>query len=216
MAKPPFPDGLSRSDQINKLTGGYGQIAVDLVAEGWSPYLLVLKYRHLGGRRDAVLSQMQREAERAHRWLCERVWRNWRAPSRRDWCPVWILAPDFPVAKRAKVSARSAVRDLLPNDGLHYQGVAVMPPGGRLREPLDAHLGERGARYCPRGGPLTSITATPIVSDLDYVHTYNFKALARGWADFDDVLIIHSSSAELEKNPSPAREPWRHPVLSRD
>lgn len=215
MPQLPFPDGLSRSNQINQLTGGYGQIAVELVAEGWSPYLLVLKYRHLGGRRDAVLGQMKREAERAHRWLCERVWRNWRAPSRRDWCPVWILAPDFPVAKRAKVSARSAWRDLLPNDGLHYQGVAVMPPGGRLRESLDAHLGPSGARYCPRGGPLVSLTATPIVIDLDYVHAYNFKALARGRADFDDILTLPPSSAELDSKPRPATEPWRPPVLIR-
>ncbi|GJE64376.1 hypothetical protein LNAOJCKE_1580 [Methylorubrum aminovorans] len=38
MPQPPFTDGLSRSDQINQLTGGYGQIAAELVAEGWSPY----------------------------------------------------------------------------------------------------------------------------------------------------------------------------------
>ena len=152
---------------------------------------------------------MRREAERAHRWLCERVWRNWRAPSRRDRLPCWILAPDFPVAKRAKVSARSALRDLLPNNGLHYQGVAVMPPESRLREPLNEHLGPSGTRYCPRGGPLTSITATPITSDLDYVHAYNFKALARSQASFDDILIIRPSSAELDNKPGPAAELWQ-------
>lgn len=206
---------LSRGDQINQLTGGYGQIAVDLVAEGWSPYLLVVKFRHLGGRRDAVLAQMHREAERAHRWLCERVWRKANIPSRRALRPVWILAPDYPVAKSAKVSAGSELRSLLPNDGLHLQGIAVMPPGGRLREPLDEHLGPRGARYCPRGGPLVSLTAAPITSDLPYVHAYNFKALARGRACFDDVLILPGSSAELNSRPRPAADPWRHPVLVR-
>ncbi len=115
---------LSRSDQINQLIGGYGYIAMELVAEGWTPYLLVLKFQHLGGRRDTVLAQMKREAERAHGWLCERVWRNAKAPSRRPWMPCWILVPDFPVAKRAKVR----LRELVPNDGLHLQGVAVMPP----------------------------------------------------------------------------------------
>jgi hypothetical protein len=43
-------EGQSRSNQIHQLIGGYGQIAVDLTAEGWLPYLLVLKFRHLGGR----------------------------------------------------------------------------------------------------------------------------------------------------------------------
>ena len=207
---------LSRSDQINQLTGGYGHIALNLVAEGWSPYLLVLKFHHLGGRRNTVIAQMQREAERAHRWLCERVWRNASAPSRRPWTPRWILAPDYPVAKGTKVSARSALRDLVPNDGLHLQGLAVMPPGGRLREPLDEHLGPSGTRYCPRGGPLLSLTATPITSDLGYVHTYNFKALMRGRASFDDVLMLPRSSTELDSKPRPAEDPWRHPVLVRD
>lgn len=215
MVQPPFVDGLSRSDQINQYTQGYGQLAVDLVAAGWSPFLLVLRFRHLGGRHDAVLAQMHREAERAHRWLSTRVWRNWQAPSRRDWCPVWILAPDYPVAKGAKIGARSALRDLVPNDGLHLQGVAVMPPGGRLREPLDEHLGVDGARYCPRGGPLVSLTAVPITSDLAYVHGYNFKALARGRACFDDILVLPASSTELNSQPRPAADPWRHPVLVR-
>ncbi|MFC6048182.1 hypothetical protein ACFPYM_10095, partial [Methylobacterium hispanicum] len=61
-----------------------------------------------------------------------------------------------------------------------------------------------------------SLTATPIVSDLDYVHAYNFKALARGRTDFDDILTLPPSSAELDSKPRPATEPWRHPVLVRD
>lgn len=77
------------------------------------------------GRRATVVAQMKREATRAHGWLCERVWRNAKAPSRRPLTPRWILVPDVPVAKRAKVR----LRELLPNDGLHLQGIVVMPPG---------------------------------------------------------------------------------------
>ena len=214
------PD-LSRADQINQYTAGYGVMAQDLVAAGWSPFLLVLKFQHLGGRRDAVLDQMRQAAEGAYAQLCHRLWRSYRAPSRQALLPRWILVPDYPVVKAAKLSARSALREDLPNGGLHLQGVAVLPPHSRLKEPLDRHFAAAKARYCPRGGPLRSLSATPITDDLPYVNRYNFKALLRGRASFDEVLLLPPSSAELgrpahlDSLPHPAREPWRPPVLVR-
>ncbi|GJE57742.1 hypothetical protein [Methylobacterium thuringiense] len=204
-------ESLSRSNQIHQLTGGYGQIAIDLTAEGWSPYLLVLKFRHLGGRRDNVMAQMHREAARAYDWILSRVWKHPHAASVRALRPRWILAPDVPVAKREKVGVRSD----LPNGGLHLQGVAVMPPNSRLREGLDVHLTQEGGRYCPTGGPLLSLHATLIASDLDYVHTYNFKTLKRGRANFDDILLLPRSSAELQCQPQTASDPWQPLVVDR-
>lgn len=205
-------EGHSRSNQIHQLTGGYGQIAVDLAAAGWSPYLLVLKYRHLGGRRANVIAHMRREAGRAYEWILSRVWKHPYAAGRQALLPRWILAPDMPVAKREKVSLRSP----LPNDGLHLQGVAVLPPGSRMREGLDVHLAREGGRYCPQGGPLISLHATPITSNLGYVHEYNFKALQRGRANVDDILILPSSASERRSQPRPAADPWRPLVLDRD
>jgi hypothetical protein len=202
-------EGQSRSNQIHQLTGGYGQIAVDLAAEGWAPFLLVLKFRHLGGRRSSVIAQMHREAERAYEWILSRVWKHPHAAGRQALLPRWILAPDVPVAKREKVSVRS----LLPNDGLHMQGVAVMPPGSRLCEGLDVHRAREGARYCPRGSPLISLHATPITSDLAYVHRYNFKALQRGRATEDEILLLPLASSERHSKPRPATEPWQHRVF---
>lgn len=215
-----LPD-LSRADQINQYTAGYGAIAQNLVAEGWSPYLLVLKFHHLGGRRDAVLGQMHGAATRAHAQLCNWMWRNYRAPSRHALLPRWILVPDYPVVKATKLSARSALREDVPNGGLHLQGVAVLPPHSRLKEPLDEHFAAAKARYCPRGGPLRSLTATLITSNVPYVNDYNFKALPRGRASLDEVLLLPPSSAELgrltnpDSRPHPAREPWRQPVFAR-
>ena len=204
-------EGQSRSNQIHQLTGGYGQIAVDLAAEGWSPYLLVLKFRHLGGRRSSVVTQMHREAERAYDWILTRVWKHPYAAGRRALLPRWILAPDEPVAKGEKVSVRS----LLPNGGLHMQGVAVMPPGSRMCEGLDVHLAREGARYCPQGAPLISLHATPITNDLAYVHRYNFKALQRGRATEDEILVLPQAFSERRSQPHPAADPWRQPVLDR-
>jgi hypothetical protein len=204
-------EGQSRSNQIHQLIGGYGQIAVDLTAEGWSPFLLVLKFRHLGGRRAHVIAQMHREAERAYEWVLTRVWKHPHAAGRQSLLPRWILAPDMPVAKRVKVGVRSDV----PNGGLHLQGVAVMPPGSRMREGLAEHLAREGARYCPLGGPLISLHATPITSDLAYVHRYNFKAVARGQASVDEVLIQPPAAGERTSKPHPAAEPWVSRVFDR-
>lgn len=221
MPQVPLSACLSRSDQINQYTMGYGQIALDHVSAGWSPYLLVLKFHNLGGRREAVLGQMHEAATRAHGRLCKRMWRNYRAPSRYSQLPRWILIPDYPVAKTRKISARSALREDLPNAGLHLQGVAVLPPHSRMRESLDDHLTAAATHYCSLDGPLRSLTATPITTDLPYVNRYNFKSLLRGRASIDEVLLLPPSSAELgrpkslDSLPHPAREPWRHPVLIR-
>jgi hypothetical protein len=137
------------------------------------------------------------------------VWKHPHAAGRWALLPRWILAPDVPVAKREKVSVRS----LLPNGGLHMQGVAVMPPGSRMREGLDEHLAREGARYCPRDAPLISLHATPITSDLAYVHEYNFKALQRGRASEDDVLLLPVSTSERSRPPLRAADPWRPLML---
>jgi hypothetical protein len=73
----------------------------------------------------------------------------------------------------------------------------------------------RTARY-RGGGPLASITATPIVaSDVAYVDAYNFKALPRGRAGIDDVLILPSAPGELDSKPQPATDHWRDPIFER-
>ncbi len=126
MTKPLLLANLSRSEQIHQLTGGYGQLVIDRVAYGWFPYLLVLKFRHLGHhrRRASVIAQMHHAAEGAYAQLLFRTWKHPHARSVRDLRPVWVLVADV----LGLVSRRQPVRDLLPNDGLHLQGVVAMPP----------------------------------------------------------------------------------------
>lgn len=207
MSQPLLLANLSLGDQIHQLTDGYGQLVIDRVADGWSPYLLVLKFRHLGHcrHRASVIAQMHHAAEGVYAQLLFRVWKHPRARSVRDLRPVWVLVADVP----GSGSRRQPVRDLLPNDGLHLQGVAVMPPGGRLRESLDEHLAQMGDRYCPHGGPLVALHATPITSSVAYVNSYNFKSLRRGRADLDDVLILPRPASDLDSRPRRATDPWR-------
>ncbi|CAA2158544.1 hypothetical protein MBRA_03812 [Methylobacterium brachiatum] len=211
MARTLLDPNFSRSDQIRQIIGGYARMVIDRMDHGWTPYLLVLKFRHLGGGRPAVIAQMHDAAEGAYARLLFRVWKHPRARSVRDLRPVWVLCADVPGTGGRKMR----VRDLLPNDGLHLQGIAVMPPGSRLREPLNVHLAGEGHRYCPHGGPLTTLHATPITSDAAYVNSYNFKSLRQGRANFDDVLILPRPSADLDNGPRRAAEPWRQPVLER-
>jgi hypothetical protein len=205
-------ESLSRSNQIRGVIGGYAELVLDRMAAGWTPYLLVLKFRQLGGRRDAVVAQMHHAAEGAYTQLLFRVWKHPRAQSVRALRPIWVLCADVP----GLGSRKRPLRELIPNDGLHMQGIALMPPGGRLREPLDEHLAREGPRYCPPGAPLVALHATPIVSRAAYVNSYNFKSLARSHASFDDVLVLPVPSADLDSGPRRAVEPWRPLVLNRD
>lgn len=214
MTEPQLLANLSRSEQIHQLTGGYGQLVIDRVADGWSTFLLVLKFRHLGHcrRRASVIAQMHHAAEGAYTRLLFRTWKHPRALSVRNLRPVWVLIADVP----GFGSSRQPVRDLLPNDGLHLQGVVAMPPGGRLREPLDEHLAQMGDRYCPHGGPLVALHATPITSSVAYVNSYNFKSLRRGRAELDDVLILPRPASDLDSHPRRATDPWRQLVRAID
>ncbi|SFM08431.1 hypothetical protein [Methylorubrum salsuginis] len=207
MIQPLLLANLSRSEQFHQLAGGFGQVVIDRVADGWSPYLLVLKFRHLSHcrQRTSIIAEMHDAAEGAYTRLLFRIWKHPRANSVRSLRPVWVLIADVP----GSGSRQLPIRDLLPNDGLHLQGVVAMPPGSRLREPLDEHLAQAGDRYCPRGGPLVALHATPITSDVAYVNSYNFKSLRRGRAELDDVLILPRPVSDLESRPCPATDPWR-------
>lgn len=83
MTQPLLLANLSRSEQIHQLTGGYGQLVIDRVADGWSPYLFVLKLRHLGHhrRRASVIAQMHHASEGAYTRLLFRAWKHRRARS---------------------------------------------------------------------------------------------------------------------------------------
>lgn len=124
---------ISTSDQVEL---SYGAWAEQLVADGWMPYLLTLMFQPIGGSPATVLRAMEREVERVYATFVTRVVRNPLRASSAGRLPIWLCAPDRPVAKHA----RQSLRDVAVNDGQHFHAAAFVPPWSRLREDLVDHF----------------------------------------------------------------------------
>lgn len=190
---------------INTVIGGYCSMLTMKIEEGYTPYILSLMYKPLRGPLDWVLGEMEGGITQAYKTLLLRVARKPRSPAHRHRLPEWILIPDWPVPKRARASPR----EVSLNNGLHYQGLALIPPRSRLREPLDEHFETHQALYT--WGPVERIHAEPITHDHRRVVLYLFKSLQRRRADFDSIIMLPKAISELEAPPKPVAEPYRHP-----
>src|SRR3954451_10702247 len=165
---------------------GYAVWAAQHIRCGWDPYLLSFMFNHVPGSRASVSRQMQREVERVYATSLTRVIRKPRCQAAQGKEPILIACPDLPVPKRQKQS----LRDVIINDGLHYQGIALILPGSRLKDGLDVHFRHHQALYVHRERPLARVHAQPIVHDPGYVTEYALKSLPRQRFSLDDVLIL--------------------------
>src|SRR4051794_41164424 len=155
-------------------------------------------FNHVPGSRASVLHQMQREVERVYATSLTRVIRKPWCEAKQNRLPILIACPDLPVPKRQKHS----LRDVIINDGVHYHGIALIPPGSRMNQGLNQHFAAQQARYVRREHalarhPLARLRADPIVRDPDYVTEYVFKSLSRQRFSLDDLVILPRSRDEL-------------------
>ena len=171
---------------------GYPRMVTERMDQGCEAYLISFMFHPLRGSQRGVMQQMEKEVERVFATLLNQMFRH---PSKIPTLemPLWIVAPDFPVPKRNKQS----LREVTLNGGLHYQGVALQPPGSRLNCPLDAHFEVRQDLYVRPGHALARVHAMPITHDPNYVVEYSFKAIQRGRADFDNVLILPKLHSQM-------------------
>ena len=177
---------------IDSVIQGYCDLLTRKVGEGYTSYILSLLYKPLRGPRDWVLGEMEQGITEAYKTLLLRVARKPRSPAHRHRLPEWILLPDWPVAKRAKAS----LREVTLNNGLHYQGLALIPPQSRLRESLDAHFQRHQDLYTR--GAIARIHAEPLTETPRRAVFYLFKSLQRRRADFGSVIILPRPLSELE------------------
>ncbi|MCJ2071574.1 hypothetical protein MKK75_22695 [Methylobacterium sp. J-030] len=172
---------------------GYRAWGEQLVAEGWSAYLLTFMFRELGGSDAGVRRQMEREVERVYALLVTRIVRKPTAPSSIGRLPIWFCSPDRPVFKHAKQGRW----DAFVNDGRHMHAVAFIPPWSRLRDDLVTHFLQCELVYVQPGDPLIRVDVQPITERTGYVVGYARKHIGRGLIAEDATMILPKSFAEL-------------------
>jgi hypothetical protein len=136
---------------------------------------------------------MEEEIKRCYATMVTRIVRKPLSEASRDRLPVWICCPDRPVPKTIKDS----YRDVTINDGLHYHGLAAIPPCNRLKEPLPLHVARYNRLYAPAGSFLRQLQVEPIDRRPEYVAGYAMKSLPRGRFDLDDILLLPRSNSEM-------------------
>ena len=162
------------------------------IAKEWRPYLVSFMFHPLAGGELAVQRQQARIIERAYTRFATRVVRRPAAPSQVGRLPVWICAPDFPVARHGK----TALREVVINDGQHCHAVVLLPPWSRHVFDVTRHFEQRQHLYVRAGG-LCRVHAVPVTDHVDEVVDYAGKAIRRRRVDPDALLILPRTLSEV-------------------
>jgi hypothetical protein len=185
---------LNNAPTRRKLVRAYGDLVQLRINEGFMPYLATFMFSALPGGPVAIIRQMQREIERVYATFVTRVVRRPRSSTAVDRLPILMAFADLPVFKRA----RQHIRDVTLNDGLHYNGVLLVPPRSRLRVSADEHFATNQSFYASPQSRLARVDVRPIESAPDYVTGYAMKTVRSGRVDYDDgVLILPKSATEM-------------------
>ncbi len=162
-----------------------------LEKEGFDPFLLTFKFRHIPGSPLSVQKAMREEVERVYGASLTRIFRRPNSAANRPRQPRWIACPDYPVGKGVK----SSLRDVTINGGRHVHAIAMVPHESRLQERFDLHLLANNATYVR--APLLDLQAEPVRSRLGYVTGYGMKQLGQGRVDSDQIIILPRTLCEM-------------------
>ena len=124
----------------------WGDYVEAYIKRGWKSYLLTFMFEPLPGRQTIKMSQMARYLEIAYGIFVTRggcASRRLRAT--RGSAPIWLCMPDLPCFKRKKYS----LRDVVPNDGLHYHAILLLPPWSRIDD-VELHFESLRSIYLRR------------------------------------------------------------------
>jgi hypothetical protein len=179
-----------------KLVESWCDFVEERVSEGWTPYFLTFQFREIGGPRQHVADEMEKNVERVYTTFLTRVVRNPTSRRSVGKRPIWIACPDYPVRKNDK----QPVGDFCINEGRHIHAVCLMPPKSRLKDPLNAHFEENVTLYTREPFPLVLIDVKPITQTPDLATDYVLKALKNGRATNDEIVVFPRALTEVSRS----------------
>ncbi|MGU3480126.1 hypothetical protein [Methylobacterium sp. D48H] len=173
----------------------WGRYFEERMAAGWEGYLITLMFKHIPGSEAARLRVMEQEVYRVYGTHLSRLFHRPNAPSVRGKLPVWIVSPDYPVAKREK----QMLDDVRINEGLHLQISALYHPDRRFVGSMVDHFADLMHIYIHGDHEILRMRVSPIVSNVRYVVGYNCKTVVkRGSIGVDGLIVLPRTMGEVQ------------------
>jgi hypothetical protein len=181
-----------------EIIAGYSEIIKEHVQWGWKPNYINFMFNHIPGNSFTKMEVMTAEVSRVHDILTRHIVKR---PKAANWChlrPIFIGSHDLHVWKHEK----ELVRNLVVNDGLHYNVVALVPEESHLALPMKYQFAIWGRRsnltvplknhfeQCQRfylNDVLYRIHVTPITEGS--MADYTLKAFKHGRISPDSIQV---------------------------
>lgn len=159
---------------------------------GWEASFITVMFNQLKGGQIALMQQMIGQIERIYETFITRVIRKPRSVHI-DRLPILIAMADMPAAKHK----RQSVRDMLPNGGLHYHGMLLVPPNSRLRTAASDHFILNERNYLGDRWTVSHIDIEPVTTaTTGRITDYMAKAYKKMLLDDDTIVVLPRSSGE--------------------
>jgi hypothetical protein len=198
---------MTNADYINPITlkmlnTGCTLWLEQLVARGNEPFYINFMFHPIHGPPSRIVHQMKTAiCDGFYPTFCTRFARNPLARSQQKYLPKMILAPDRPVFKHKKLSRA----DVTINQGLHYNGLMLVPKVSRCRENAADLIANNHDHYRKDG--IDRIDVTPIDRNPARITDYTFKTVNRLKASSDDVILLPRTVREMKGGSSAVLEP---------
>ena len=179
---------------------GCTQWMQEWVSKGWELYYVNFMFEPFRGPPAAIVPKMRRGIHKFYGQFCTRFTHDGRAKSKQERMPQLWLFPDLPGHKNAK----SSLREVTINGGLHYNGPMLIPPVSRFKECPIKHLEEKQARYARHGIERIHIVAG---GDIPGLVDYAAKTIKNRRANEEDILVLPRSATKLPAKKNPIVDP---------
>ena len=179
---------------------GCTQWTQEWVSKGWKLYYVNFMFEPLGGPPPAIVSKMRTGIHKFYGRFCTEFIHDGRAKSEQKRMPMFWLFPDLPVHKRAK----SSLRDVTINGGLHYNGPLLIPPVSRFKECPIKHLQDNQVEYAHHGIKRIHIVA---VGNFAGLADYAAKTIKNRRANEEDIIVLPRHVTQLPAKKTPIFDP---------